>query len=103
MKSNVAIPEVCQAQPPMVNAGIYALIQRTYKLLSDIYNYGSTPEGAILSELDYIQTLDNNLSNVVSTLTDCIGQEICESAQDAVGYTEPDNNRKFADDEHTGE
>ena len=91
---------------PSVNAGIYALMIQTYALLDDIYNYSATPDGAILADFDYIQQIDTALNQTVSILMDAVDQELREAAQDAVnGFAsrKPDNNRKFAKDEPTGE
>lgn len=87
---------------PTVNTGIFSFIRRTYQLLNDICDYSQTPEGSILADLDFLQQIDDDLNNTVSTLTSCIGQEICEAAQELIHTTkcdEPDNNPKFAGNE----
>ena len=85
---------------PQVNQGLYSLVKQTYALLKNVYDYGATSRGAILSDLPYIEKIDRKLNQVVSVLMDAISTEVRDVAHDTVnGIGSTKNSLKFADDE----
>lgn len=80
---------------PRVNTGLYEFLQRIYALINDMDVFSNTPEGDLVSELDYVDLFEGHLRDAAKVLLDCISHEVCEIAYDSVS----DNNPKFAGNE----